>query len=166
MGTPSGLVVPALMLGLTLAASPAAAQMVAPRGPERVTNVATSLSGHIEGTVLDEAGRPLDGVVISALGGTTAFAVSDKSGQFVLRQLAAGSLSRSRAPSGISQHREARSSTSGPRSAHLRRSRCGERERRTRRASSDASVGATQIDAPPAARAIATRARWRGSCAT
>src|SRR5262245_42421661 len=90
MGTPSGLVVPALMLSFALAASQANAQMVASRGPERITNLAASLSGHIEGTVLDEAGRPLDGVVISALGGTTAFAVSDKSGQFVLRQLPPG----------------------------------------------------------------------------
>jgi hypothetical protein len=90
MGTPSAHVVSALMLSLALAADTANAQMVATRGPERVTNLAASLSGHIEGTVLDEAGRPLDGVVISALGGTTAFAVSDKQGQFVLRQLPPG----------------------------------------------------------------------------
>ena len=39
---------------------------------------------------MDEAGKPLDGVVISALGGTTAFAVTDKTGQFTLRQLPPG----------------------------------------------------------------------------
>jgi len=47
-------------------------------------------TGHIEGSVMDEAGKPLDGVVISALGNTTAFAVSDKAGQFTLRQLPPG----------------------------------------------------------------------------
>jgi outer membrane receptor protein involved in Fe transport len=59
-------------------------------GAERVTYLASAVTGHIEGTVMDEAGKPLDGVVISALGGTTAFAVSDKAGQFTLRQLPPG----------------------------------------------------------------------------
>ena len=57
---------------------------------ERVTNLAAASTGHIEGSVIDEAGKPLDGVVISALGNTTAFAVSDKTGQFTLRQLPPG----------------------------------------------------------------------------
>ena len=57
---------------------------------ERVTNLAAVTTGHIEGSVIDEAGKPLDGAVISALGGTTAFAVSDKTGQFTLRQLPPG----------------------------------------------------------------------------
>jgi len=57
---------------------------------ERITSLAAASTGHIEGSVLDEAGRPLDGVIISALGSTTAFAVSDKSGQFTLSQLPPG----------------------------------------------------------------------------
>ena len=40
--------------------------------------------------MLDERGQPLQGVVISALGGTTAFAVSDRGGRFALRELPAG----------------------------------------------------------------------------
>ena len=39
---------------------------------------------------MDERGKPLDGAVVSALGGTTAFAVSDKAGQFTLHQLPPG----------------------------------------------------------------------------
>jgi hypothetical protein len=149
MGTPSGLlVVPALILSLTLAASPARGQMIAPRGLERVTNVATSLSGHIEGTVLDEAGRPLDGVVISALGGTTAFAVSDRSGQFVLRQLPPGPyLVRAHLQGFLSTRStivNVRPAVRTPSSFTLRREGTPEAPRVM-----DASVGATQIDAPP-----------------
>ncbi len=55
-----------------------------------VTNIAATSTGHIEGSVMDEAGKPLDGVVISALGSTTAFAVSDRAGQFTLKQLPPG----------------------------------------------------------------------------
>ena len=47
-------------------------------------------TGQIIGQVLDDAGNPLDGAVVSALGSTSAFAVSDKLGQFSLRQLAPG----------------------------------------------------------------------------
>jgi len=55
-----------------------------------VTRIAAAETGLIEGTVTDELGKPLDGAVISALGGTTAFAVSDQSGQFTLKQLPPG----------------------------------------------------------------------------
>lgn len=91
MGTPSRLFVSALTLGLVaLPASVAVAQDAPGLGVERVTNLASAATGVIEGTVLDESGAPLDGVVISALGGTTAFAVSDTFGQFSLRQLPPG----------------------------------------------------------------------------
>lgn len=91
MGSPSRLFASALMFGLVaLPASPASAQQAQGRGADRVTNLASAATGFIEGTVLDEAGKPLDGAVISALGGTTAFAVSDKSGQFSLGQLPPG----------------------------------------------------------------------------
>lgn len=57
---------------------------------EPVTKVAATDTGFIEGRVTDELGQPLDGAVISALGGTTAFAVSDKTGTYKLKQLPPG----------------------------------------------------------------------------
>ena len=57
---------------------------------QRVTTIASAETGFIEGKVTDELGKPLDGAVVSALGGTTAFAVSDKSGQYSLKQLPPG----------------------------------------------------------------------------
>jgi hypothetical protein len=44
----------------------------------------------IRGVVTDEHSQPLAGAVISALGGTSAFAVSDRNGRFTLRDLPAG----------------------------------------------------------------------------
>jgi len=88
MGTPRRLLaLVSLLCLLALHSTPASAQTAQ---FERVTSLAAATTGHIEGSVVDEAGKPLDGVVISALGGTTAFAVSDKGGQFTLRQLPAG----------------------------------------------------------------------------
>lgn len=88
MGTPRRLIAPVTLLCLlALHSTPASAQ--SPQF-ERVTNLAAAATGHIEGSVSDEAGKPLDGVVISALGGTTAFAVSDRAGQFTLKQLPPG----------------------------------------------------------------------------
>jgi hypothetical protein len=55
-----------------------------------VTTVASAETGLIEGTVTDELGKPLDGAVVSALGGTTAFAVSDQLGKYTLKQLPPG----------------------------------------------------------------------------
>jgi hypothetical protein len=60
------------------------------RSTERITEVASLTLGQIEGRVVDDAGRPLDGVVISAVGSTSAFAVSDKAGQFSMRELRPG----------------------------------------------------------------------------
>ena len=57
---------------------------------QAVTRIASADTGLIEGTITDELGKPLDGAVVSALGGTTAFAVSDKSGQYTLKQLPPG----------------------------------------------------------------------------
>jgi outer membrane receptor protein involved in Fe transport len=55
-----------------------------------VATLASAEPGRIEGKVTDERGQPLDGAVISALGGTTAFAVSDKLGQYTLKELPPG----------------------------------------------------------------------------
>lgn len=87
MGTPRRLLAPVSMLCLVALHS---TYVSAQTQFERVTNVAAATTGHIDGSVVDEAGKPLDGVVISALGGTTAFAVSDQAGQFIFRQLPPG----------------------------------------------------------------------------
>ena len=88
MGTPIRLVAPAFLACLLAFQSTSAhAQSLK---PEAVTTIAAVDTGSIQGTVIDEAGRPVDGAVVSALGGTTAFAVSDKTGQFTLKQLPPG----------------------------------------------------------------------------
>ena len=64
---------------------------VAPRPASSSVPQLVSLAAiELRGTVVDERLQPLAGVVISALGGTSAFAVSDRSGRFVLRDLPAG----------------------------------------------------------------------------
>jgi len=88
MGTPSRLIAPIVMMCLSaLQSSYAEAQgfRIQP-----VTTIASAETGLIEGKVTDELGKPLDGAVVSALGGTTAFAVSDKAGKFTLKQLPPG----------------------------------------------------------------------------
>jgi len=88
MGTPSRLIVPAFTLCLLACQSWYAEAQVFKNEP--VTKIAAADTGLIEGRITDERGRPLDGAVISALGGTTAFAVSDQGGQFSLKQLPPG----------------------------------------------------------------------------
>jgi TonB-dependent receptor-like protein/carboxypeptidase family protein len=55
-----------------------------------VTHIASIAAGSIQGVVQDEHGTPVAGATISALGATTAFAVSDRSGRFELRTLSPG----------------------------------------------------------------------------
>jgi hypothetical protein len=69
-------------------AQPDAARL-ASAGNER--GVAVTLAGNIEGRVADERGAPLTGAMVSALGSTSATAVTDQSGWFVMRSLPAGS---------------------------------------------------------------------------
>jgi outer membrane receptor protein involved in Fe transport len=88
---PSRLIVSAVIVCFGgLAGGVAAAQVLPPVIPTQVTQIAAAGTGVITGTVLDEAGKPLDGVVISAMGGSTSFAVSDRTGQFTLRSLMPG----------------------------------------------------------------------------
>src|SRR5688572_7781355 len=87
MGTPSRLIGSLALCLAALHSTYAAAQGLK---YEPVTRIAAADTGFIEGKVTDELGKPLDGAVISALGGTTAFAVSDKTGQYTLRQLPPG----------------------------------------------------------------------------
>jgi hypothetical protein len=91
MGNPRSLFVAALVAFLTQAApESAAAQDRASIVATRIKQLASVSTGSISGTVLDERGAPLDGVVISALGGGTAFAVTDRAGLFTLRELPPG----------------------------------------------------------------------------
>ncbi|MBP1633593.1 MAG: Outer rane receptor for ferrienterochelin and colicin [Acidobacteria bacterium] len=73
-------------------ASPAEAQPGAALGAEdRAPRVASAApSGLIEGAVVNEQGWPLPGVTVSALGATTALAVTDRAGAFRLQALPAG----------------------------------------------------------------------------
>jgi len=57
---------------------------------ERVAWLASLASGAIHGLVQDEAGAPVPGAVVSALGANSAFAVTDRSGRFELRPLPPG----------------------------------------------------------------------------
>jgi len=55
-----------------------------------VTHVASLAPGSILGTVQDDRGVPVSGAMVSALGTTTAFAVTDRGGRFELRTLSPG----------------------------------------------------------------------------
>ncbi|HUQ88671.1 MAG TPA: TonB-dependent receptor [Vicinamibacterales bacterium] len=94
MRTPSRLIGPIVLCLAALHSTYAEAQALKHSTSgglfEPVTRIAAIETGLIEGKVTDEAGKPLDGAVISALGGTTAFAVSDSTGQFTLKQLPPG----------------------------------------------------------------------------
>jgi hypothetical protein len=97
MGFPSRLIGSIVLSLLAVHSSLANAQGLGTPKPggsglkfEPVTKIAASDTGLIEGKVTDEVGKPLDGAVISALGGTTAFAVSDRGGQYSLKQLPPG----------------------------------------------------------------------------
>lgn len=70
-------------------AQPAAAQLSRPSS-QPLTQVAAASQADLHGVVLDDRGLPLKGAVVSALGSTTAFAVSDDEGRFSFRNLAAG----------------------------------------------------------------------------
>jgi hypothetical protein len=86
-----------LVLFLCLATAAAAQNTTAP-GPglklapqaQPVTHLASVSSGAILGNVLDERGSPVAGAMVSALGATSAFAVSDHTGRFELNTLPPG----------------------------------------------------------------------------
>lgn len=64
------------------------AQMPAPLA-QAVSQIA-SAHGELQGVVIDDVGEPLAGAVVSALGSTTAFAVTDRAGRFTFRTLPPG----------------------------------------------------------------------------
>ena len=84
-----GIVASAVVVGW-MGAAPAQAQPPTRPLPDPATLVAAATRGAIQGLVVDERGAPLAGAVISALGSTTAFAVSDRAGRFTLSSLPPG----------------------------------------------------------------------------
>ena len=70
--------------------SPAFAQRAAVPPVSAVTHVAAARLCDFRGLVQDDGGQPLAGAIVSALGSTSAFAVSDRAGRFTFRDLPAG----------------------------------------------------------------------------
>ncbi len=97
MGTPSRLLATALLACSTgLGSGVAAAQSLGLQPSSSisesapVTQIASATTGTISGSVLDDRGQPLDGVVVSAIGGSTSFAVTDRDGRYTLNKLMPG----------------------------------------------------------------------------
>lgn len=81
----------ATAVALALPASSVHAQAPAAVSDFRpIVRLATTSVGTIYGAVVDDGGVPVEGAVVSALGGATAFAVTDKAGQYRLTDLPAG----------------------------------------------------------------------------
>jgi hypothetical protein len=81
----------AAVSGLIVAGAPAVSS--AQHGsalPRSISHIASLTPGSIQGVVKDEAGAPIGGAMISALGVTPAFAFSDRQGRFELLALAPG----------------------------------------------------------------------------
>ena len=82
----------ALVGGLALLCLPAgaSAQTAARSVTPAVAQIASLAPGAIQGIVLDERGAPVVGAMVSALGATTTFAVTDRGGHFEMRTLSPG----------------------------------------------------------------------------
>jgi len=90
MRVPSRMTASAVVGGLVLLCLPsfAAAQSASIVRP--VAHIASIAAGSIQGNVQDEIGAPVAGAMVSALGATAAFAVSDRTGKFEIRSLSPG----------------------------------------------------------------------------
>ena len=77
------------VLGL-LCAAPAIAQGQGIPQVQAVTHLASLAPGAIQGIVQDEKGAPVVGAMVSALGTSTAFAMTDRGGRFEMRTLSPG----------------------------------------------------------------------------
>src|SRR6185369_6855274 len=80
----------ALVCSLVLLCLPVFAHAQSVSQVRPITHIASIAAGSIQGTVQDERGAPVAGAMVSALGATTAFALSDRSGRFELRTLSPG----------------------------------------------------------------------------
>src|SRR6059058_6100946 len=90
MSTSSKMTRRAVVGGLVLLCLPAAASAQSAGQLRPVTHVASIAAGSIQGMVLDEQGAPVVGATVSALGASSAFAVSDRTGRFEMRTLSPG----------------------------------------------------------------------------
>ncbi|MGH8432566.1 MAG: carboxypeptidase-like regulatory domain-containing protein, partial [Solimonas sp.] len=84
------LCISAALLCVAAAAQPAAAQFGARPHPPAVVHSAATPQAVVDGVVLDDAGRPLAGAVVSAFGPPAVFAVSDPEGRFSIRSVPYG----------------------------------------------------------------------------
>ena len=80
---------PAVALLCVVAVSPPASAQLSAR-PQPVTRIAALAQADLHGVVLDDGGQAVAGAVISALGATSAFAVSGRDGRFSFRNLPSG----------------------------------------------------------------------------
>ena len=80
----------AVVGSLVLFCFPSLARAQSPSQVRPVAHVASIAAGSIQGIVQDEQGAPVVGAMVSALGASTAIAVSDRSGRFELRTLSPG----------------------------------------------------------------------------
>src|SRR5205823_3173129 len=87
MRRPSRFAASAVVGGLVLLGTSAVTHA---QGLQAVTRVAALAPGSIQGIVFDDKGAPIAGAMVSALGATTAFATTDRSGRFELRTLSPG----------------------------------------------------------------------------
>src|SRR3954470_19604860 len=78
------------VLALLLCASETTAVAQITSRLQAVTHVASLPPGAIQGIVQDEKGMPVPGATVSALGTSTAVAVTDRIGRFELRSLSPG----------------------------------------------------------------------------
>src|SRR5262245_3070281 len=79
----------AVGLCLIVPALPASAQVARPQ-PQLVSRTAAVQAAELTGLVRDRTGKPVAGVVVSAIGAESAFAVTDRDGRFTFRTLPAG----------------------------------------------------------------------------
>ena len=91
----SRLIASAVVGGLVLSVATAGVSGAQARRTSRSRSAALAsiAPGSIHGVVQDERGAPVAGAMVSALGATTAFAVTDRAGRFELRHAVARSLS-------------------------------------------------------------------------
>jgi hypothetical protein len=90
MGAPSRMTASAVVGGLVLLCLPLPAGAQSASVVRPVAHIASVAAGSIQGNVQDEQGAPVAGAMVSALGATTAFAVSDRTGKFEIRSLSPG----------------------------------------------------------------------------
>ena len=90
MSRSSRMTASAVVGGLVLLCLPAVSNAQTPGQLRPVTHVASIAAGSIQGIVQDEQGAPVAGATVSALGASSAFAVSDRGGRFEMRTLSPG----------------------------------------------------------------------------